>query len=190
MKKLLYLMAIAFVFAGCEKAVLKKTSIKIVRSDAAVHTDFPNDASKYLDDYSEQELTDMYVRTLEHEIGRRKISIVDENPDYVLEIHDIHMNEFVTSEYEDGDWIDLSRIDVVGVYTLTQSRVDVPERMEINETVEEEIRNNNKSSKKKDKSTKYHGGVSVDTFGGIQGAMDEHAQSVRKELKSIFKSNQ
>src|SRR5690606_15424056 len=113
---LFYLLAMVFIFAGCEKAILKRTTVQVITKDASVHVDFPNDKKKYLDDFSEAELREMYIQTLKDELGKRKIDIVNSNADYVLEIHDVHLNEYVTSEYSEGDWVDLSEISMVGVF--------------------------------------------------------------------------
>ena len=187
MKKLLPLFMLVILFSGCEKAILKRTTVKIISDDMLVTVDFPNDAEKYFAGLSNEQVKSMFISEFEKELGKGKIDIVNENPDYIIRIKQVDFSEFVVTEYEDGHWYDLSRVGVHGVYEVTNSMEDVPGEHVVTDVIEETLETN---KKKKNKYHKGGGSVYVTGIDDLNYIFTFHAGNARKEFKSIFKQNQ
>jgi len=191
MKKLLYLFAVLLTMSACKKQVLQRTTVKVVADDAVVNIHFTNDAEKYLSGQSASRIKELYIQAFKDELGRGKIDLDEVNPDYIIEIKQININEWVESVYEEQRWIDLSKIDIEGEFVLTESLVDVPNTFTIDDSVSEEI-DEDKKGKDHSKGSKWGTSdkVEINGFGGLDGALEEHAEEARKSIKKKIKKNQ
>jgi hypothetical protein len=201
MKKLLFLALVApLFFTSCEKAILKETSVRIQTDGAAVKVDFTNDQEKHFANISDDEIRRLFKEEISNAIGKGKITVVGDgaDADYVLNVHEINISEFVKTEYEDNQFFDISKVDVQTVYSLNQLREDLPTYSTIESTHEEALndgKDKNKGGKKGNKGgSKSHGSKGgnayIDGFGGINGAFNDHGTDLRKEVKKEMKSNQ
>ena len=114
------------------------------------------------------------------ELGKRKSDIVESNPDYIIEIQTISMDETVTIETEDEVDYLLSKINTAGTYTLTNAMEDVPGTVIVKNEVKETLQQDKKKNKSKG------GDYEIREFGGAKGAMEAHGKEARREFRSIF----
>lgn len=173
--------------SGCGKLVLQPTTVQIDASEAIVTTSFPDQEYKYFGGMTRDELRQEYVESLTRELNRGKITVVESGADYVIKIDRISIVEEVETEFMDNQTWKLSRVGVSANSTILQNVEDIPNQM-IFETNSEETLEEDK--KGKDKYGKGHGGVELRGFGGMDGALNTHAEHMRSELKEHFKSNQ
>ena len=184
-KSIFLLLALAIGLTSCERAILKRTKVKIISDDMIVNADVSNDGEKYLENVTEDEIKQLYIQTFQDELGRGKIDIVTEGEDYVVTINHLHITEYVEATYEEGEWFDLSTIQMRGEYVVTEAREDIPHDMTIEKEVDEDLEES-KKGKGKDKG----GDPYISGFGGLEGALNSHASEVRGDLKRMFRLNQ
>lgn len=192
MKRFLFLFTAAVILSGCGKTFLKRTSVMIVSDDAVVNVDFTNDGEKHLENLTDDEIKAIYLQEFKDELGRGKIDVVTSNPDYIIEIKQINIQEWVEAVYEEDRWIDLSKIDIETKLVMTKSLEDIPNTFFVEDSVQEEIEEDKKGkgSKGNKGGKQTSGTVEIDGFGGINGAFESHGKEARSEIKKRIKQNQ
>ncbi len=191
MKRLLLLALPLMVFTSCEKIMLKQTNVQIDASNAVTTVALPDGEYKYFGNLTKEELKEAYVRELTERLNSGKIHVVESNPDYIIRLELIEVIERVEHEwYDDTDWA-LSSVAIRATATVNPVQVDIPRNMVWeSESTEELDTDSKKGSKHAKDGKKGHGGVAIDGFGGMEGALRDNTKESRTRLKKYFKDRQ